>query len=291
MGMRCVECGSVAVTERSDLTAHGYRRFRCRTCGKQFNERSGTVLNRAQYPSDVIALVVFWRLRYKLSLRDLPEMFALRGMVFSHEAVRDWEAKLTPVLADALRRRRRGKVGHSWYVDETYLKVGGHWRYLYRAIDRSGALVDVMFSETRDMAAAKAFFRSKAVTGIIPERVTTDGHDSYPRAIRSELGKNVRHRTSRYLKNRLEQRSPGHQRPLPTDARLQMSPFGGPVLSRLRRTPQPPPPPFLFQTNTFPPAAADCSSSVRPQPCSAFCKPRDHTRLHPDAGYICWREL
>lgn len=204
--MQCIECGSAAVAERSDRTAQGYRRFRCRTCGKQFNERSGTRLNRAQYPSDVIAPVVLWRLRYKLSLRDLPEMFALRGMVFSHEAVRDWEAKLTPAMAEALRRRCKGKVGRSWYVDETYLKVGGQWRYLYRAIDRSGALVDVMFSETRDMAAAKAFFRSaKAVTGIIAKRVTTDGHDSYPRAIRSELGKDVRHRTSRYLNNRLEQ--------------------------------------------------------------------------------------
>ena len=95
------------------------RRFRCRACGKQFNERSGTVLNRTQYPSDVVALVVLWRLRYKLSLRDLPEMFAVRGMVFSHEAVREWEAKLTPALAEELRRRRRGKVGRSWYVDET----------------------------------------------------------------------------------------------------------------------------------------------------------------------------
>jgi len=120
--------------------------------------------------------------------------------------VREWEAKLTPALAEDLRRRSRSKAGRSWYVDETYIKVEGRWRYLYRAIDRSGALVDVMFSERRDMAAAKAFFRSaKAVTGSTPDRVTTDGHDSYPRAIRTELGKEVRHRTSRYLNNRLEQ--------------------------------------------------------------------------------------
>jgi hypothetical protein len=117
--MRCIGCGSEVVTQRPERTAQGYRRFRCRACGKQFNERSGMVLNRAQYPSDVIALVVLWRLRYKLALRDLPEMFALRGMVFSHEAVREWEAKLTPALAEELRRRRRGKAGRSWYVDET----------------------------------------------------------------------------------------------------------------------------------------------------------------------------
>ena len=82
----------------------------------------------------------------------------------------------------------------------------GRWCYLYRAIDRTGTLVDVLFSEHRDMAAAQAFFRSaKAVTGVTPDRVTTDGHDSYPRAIRTELGKDVRHRCSRYLNNRLEQ--------------------------------------------------------------------------------------
>ena len=137
------------------------------------------MLNRAPFPSDVVALVVLWRLRYKLSLRDLPEMFALRGMVFSHEAVREWEAKLTPALAEELRRRRRGKVGRSWHVDETYLKVAGRWCYVYRAIDSTGALVDVLFSERRDMAAARAFFRSaKAATGVTPDRVTTDGHDS-----------------------------------------------------------------------------------------------------------------
>jgi putative transposase len=117
--MECVGCGSAAVSERSECTAQGYRRFRCRACGKQFNERSAGSLNRTQYPSDVIALVVLWRLRYKLALRDLPEMFLIRGIVFSHEAVRDWEAKLTPALAESLRRRRRGKAGRSWYVDES----------------------------------------------------------------------------------------------------------------------------------------------------------------------------
>ena len=204
--MRCIECGSVSVTERRERTAQGYRRFRCRERGKQFNERSSTVLNRAQYPSDVIALVVLWRLRYKLSLRDLAEMFMVRGMVFSYEAVRDWEAKLAPALAEELRHRRKGRVGCSWHVDETYIKVGNRWCYLYRAIDSTGALVDVRFSEHRDMAAAKAFFRSaKAVTGIVPDRITTDGHDSYPRAIRTELGRGVRHRTSRYRNNGLEQ--------------------------------------------------------------------------------------
>src|SRR5262245_52206664 len=205
--MRCTACRSTAVRHRSERTAQGYRRFRCGNCGKQFNERSTGVLNRAQYPSDVVALVVLWRLRYKLSLRDLAEMFFIRGIVFSYEAVRDWESKLTPALAETLRRRRRrGKIGRSWYVDETYVKVQGRWSYLYRAIDTSGALVDVRLSETRDMAAARAFLRSaKTATGITPARVTTDGHDSYPRAIAAELGGHVRHRTNRYLNNRIEQ--------------------------------------------------------------------------------------
>src|ERR1700759_2562777 len=204
--MRCIGCGSTAVSERSERTTQGYRRFRCRACDKQFNERSESLLNRTQYPSDVIALVVLWRLRYKLSLRDLTEMFLIRGIVFSHEAVRDWEAKVTPAMAEALRRRRRGKIGRSWYVDETYVKVQGRWCFLYRAIDTSGALVDVRLSETRDMAAAKAFFQSaKTVTGLTPARVTTDGHDRYPRASRTELGEDVRHRTNQYLNNRIEQ--------------------------------------------------------------------------------------
>lgn len=208
-GMECVGCGSTAVSERRDRTAQGYRRFRCRDCGRQFNERSGGVLNRTQYPSDVIALVVLWRLRYRLTLQDLSEMFLQRGLVFSHEAVREWEMKLTPVLAAELRHRRRGKGGigrRSWFVDETYLKVRGRWCYLYRAIDRNGDLVDTMLSEHRDMAAAQAFFRSaKSATGMTPDRVTTDRHGCYPRAIRSTLGRRVDHRTSACKNNGLEQ--------------------------------------------------------------------------------------
>jgi putative transposase len=101
--MDCVACGSAAVTERPEHTARGYSRFRCRDCGKQYNERSDGVLNHTQYPSDVITLVVLWRLRYRLTLRDLSEMFLTRGIIFSHEAVRRREAKLAPVLADELR--------------------------------------------------------------------------------------------------------------------------------------------------------------------------------------------
>ena len=78
------------------------------------------------------------RLRYTLSLRDLAEVFLTRGLTFSYESVREWDAKLVTALAANLRRKRPGKVGRSWYVDETYLGVRDKWRYLYRAIDRDG---------------------------------------------------------------------------------------------------------------------------------------------------------
>ncbi len=82
--MNCVGCGSVAVTERREVTARGYRRFRCRACGRQFSELSSGVLNRTCMPSDIIAFMVFCRLRYRLTLRDLSEIMALRGLEVSH---------------------------------------------------------------------------------------------------------------------------------------------------------------------------------------------------------------
>jgi putative transposase len=106
--MNCVGCASTRVTERREVTAQGYRRFRCRECGWQFNERNGDVLNRTCLPSDIIVFVVFCRLRYRLTLRDLNEIMALRGLEGSHEAVRDWEAKLLPVKGVELCKRRHG---------------------------------------------------------------------------------------------------------------------------------------------------------------------------------------
>jgi putative transposase len=81
--VRCIECDAAEVSERPERTARGYRRFWCRVCGKQFNERSGGILNRAQYPSDVIALVVFWRLRYKLStaIRNYGDVLRVRNFL------------------------------------------------------------------------------------------------------------------------------------------------------------------------------------------------------------------
>jgi putative transposase len=204
--MTCPHCESTATTERPDRTELGYRRFRCRNCQRGFNERTGTPFNRLQYPTDVVCLVVLWRFRYKLSLRDLTEMFLQRGLIFTHETVRDWEMKLGPLLGEALRKRRHGMVGNSWYADETYLRIQGRWCYLYRAIDRDGQLIDARLSDTRDLAAAEAFFRSAwTVIGVTPDRITTDGHDAYPRAIRNVFGDQVTHRTNRYLNNHLEQ--------------------------------------------------------------------------------------
>jgi putative transposase len=204
--MECTYCQSATITERPEVTTRGYSRFRCRSCGRGFNERTGSIFNRVQSPPDVVCLVVLWRIRYTLSFRDLAEMFLDRGIVFTHEAGRQREAKLAPRLSETLRTHRRGRIGQSWYCDETYLKVKGRGVYLYRAIDRDGNLVDVWLSQRQDQAAAEAFFRSaRTVTDVVPARVTTDGHGAYPGAIKKELGESVTHRTNRYLDNHPEQ--------------------------------------------------------------------------------------
>ena len=199
--------GAVSTTrKRAKKTELGYTTYFCPKCQRTFHERTGTPFNYLETPTDVVFLVVLWRLRYKLSLRDVAEMFLERGFVFTHETVGEWEARFAPLIADQLRTKWLGKAGKSWYVDETSIKVQGKWCYLYRAIDRDGNLVDSRLSEKRDMDAAKQFFKQAlAVVGHAPESVTTDGHRSYPRAVRETLGHEVVHRTNVYLNNRIEQ--------------------------------------------------------------------------------------
>jgi len=202
----CPHCGSSQTHEQEKKTRLGYQTFRCPACRRRFNERSGTPFNNLSVPTDIVVLVVLWRLRYKLSLRDLAEMFLERGFVFSHETVRHGEAVVAPLLTAELRQKRRGKAGKRWHADETYVKIQGMWCYLYRAIDADGNLVDSMLSMHRDMDAAKRFVaQSVEVVGHGPERVTTDGRDAYPRAIRETLGPEAVHRCSRYKNNVIEQ--------------------------------------------------------------------------------------
>ncbi len=125
--MPCPQCTTTEAVEQPRRTALGYRTFRCGHCQRIVNERTGTPYNHLPYPTDLVLLVVLCRRRYKRSLRDLAEMFLERGFVFSHETVRDWEARFAPLLADRLRAKRRGQGGTKWHADETYVRVNGAW--------------------------------------------------------------------------------------------------------------------------------------------------------------------
>ena len=129
-----------------------------------------------------------------------------RGFDIIHETIRAWEFRFAPHVAEKLRKRRHGRSGRSWYLDETYVKVNGRWRYLYRAIDRDGNLLDSMLSEQRDKHAARRFLRRLLETsGSRPLRLTTDKHPAYRKAIRWIVGRKALHRTAQYLNNRTEQ--------------------------------------------------------------------------------------
>ena len=109
--MQCPHCQSVTPIERPGRTELGTRRFRCQSCHRECNERTGTPFNRLQYPGEVVCLVVLWRLSYKLSLRDLAEMFLECRFVFSHETVRAWEAIFAPLLTERLCKQRYSQGG------------------------------------------------------------------------------------------------------------------------------------------------------------------------------------
>jgi transposase-like protein len=95
--MVCPHCQSAATTKRKHRTTLDYQRFVCRTCGRRFNERTGTPFNDLQYPTDIVLLAVLWRLRYKLSFRDVAELLLERGYAITQEAIRDWEFRFAPI--------------------------------------------------------------------------------------------------------------------------------------------------------------------------------------------------
>jgi transposase-like protein len=156
-----------------------------------------------RFPPEVITLAVRWYLRFGLSYRDVEELLAERGVEVDHVSIFRWVQRFTPLLAEAARPCRH-RVGDRWSVDETYVKVAGQWRYVYRAIDQFGQVIDVYVSQRRDAGAARCFFtRALATTKVIPVEVTTDKAAVYPHVL-DELAPSAWHCTQAYANNRVE---------------------------------------------------------------------------------------
>jgi transposase-like protein len=155
------------------------------------------------FPPEVIVLAVRWYPRFALSHRDIEELLAERGIDVDHVTVSRWVQRFTPLLAEAARPCRLG-VGDRGQVDETYVKVAGRWRNVYRAIDQFGQVIDVFMSTRRDAAAARrCFTRAIRTTKVTPIEVVTDRALAYLTVL-DDLLAATWHRTERYANNRVE---------------------------------------------------------------------------------------
>ena len=144
-----------------------------------------------------------WYLRYGLSYRDVEELLAERGVEVDHVTVFRWVQRFTPLLADAARFCRHSP-GDRWFSDETYVKVNGVWRYVYRSVDQHGQVIDVLVSARRDAAAARRFFeRALATLKVVPAEVVTDAAPAYP-AVLDELIPSAWHHVERFANNPVE---------------------------------------------------------------------------------------
>jgi transposase, IS6 family len=155
-----------------------------------------------RFPPEVILLAVRWYLRFGLSYRDLEELLAERGIEVDHVSLYRWVQHFTPLVVDAARPCRHA-VGCRWFVDETYVKVGGVWRYVYRAVDQHGQVIDVYVSARRDIGAARTFFTAALSAHDAPEEVVTDRAAALKHVI-GEFLPGAFHNTGQYANNRVE---------------------------------------------------------------------------------------
>ena len=165
------------------------------------------VIKRLHYPLEVMLTCVRWYVAYPLSLRHIEEMMAERGVFVDHATIHRWALKIVPALVKVFRGRTR-PVGKSWRMDETYTKVRGEWKYLYRAVDRDGDTVDILLTAHRELAAASRFLECAIDRYGKPEKITIDKSGANTAAIDSynvEHEADIEMRQCKYLNNIVEQ--------------------------------------------------------------------------------------
>jgi putative transposase len=168
----------------------------------------------AHFPQEIILMGVRWYLAYPLSYRHVEELMEERGVPVDHATIQRWVVKYSPQLEEAFHHRKR-PVWVRWRMDETYIKVKGEWRYLYRAVDKQGQTIDFLLTEQRDEQAAKRFLTKAIRRHGVPETITIDGSAANKAAITSyneEYGTAIEIRQIKYLNNIVEQDHRGVKR-------------------------------------------------------------------------------
>jgi putative transposase len=178
----CPSCQQPA-TKRNGFDHRGRQKYACHACRRTFTENTVSAFSGYRWSKDVILTAVRWYLAYPLSSRQVLELLAERGIDVSHRTVLNWIQAFGPQLAAEVRRQRH-PVGRRWFVDEVFVFRKSEKRYLYRAIDEDGVVVDILLRDHRDTASAEAFFRQAIDrTGVIPGEVVTDHHQPYIKAV------------------------------------------------------------------------------------------------------------
>ncbi len=160
-----------------------------------------------QFEKEIILLTVTWYLRYPLSYRDLKEMMLDRGISVDHTTIYRWVIKYSEALEQTARKKKK-PVGKSWRMDETYIKVKGKWKYLYRAVDKEGNTVEFLLTAKRDMKAAARFFRKALKNNDVPEKINIDksgANTAGIKKINKEKDIDITIRRVKYLNNIIEQ--------------------------------------------------------------------------------------